>query len=110
MAVFLFTYHGYGTWMPDREEGFARRGTGMLPPSREHMLMYQRDIKDVPVEFDDAKQQALIDEAQVAAEKQSFRLHEIATESTHIHVLMSWKDERPWLKMRSALSHRSAGG
>ena len=103
MAVFLFTYHGYGTWMPDRDEGFARRGTGILPPSREFMLMYQRDIKGVPVEFNDAHQKALIAEAQVAAEKQQFRLHHIATESTHVHVLMSWKDDRPWLRMRSAL-------
>ena len=103
MAVFLFTCHGYGTRMPDREEGFARRGTGMLPSSREHFLMYQRDIKDVAAEFDEATQLALISECQVAAEKQRFRLHHVATESTHIHALVSWQDDRPWLQMRTAL-------
>jgi REP element-mobilizing transposase RayT len=103
MAVFLFTYHGYGTWMPDREEGFARRGTGMLPPNREYMLMYQRDIKNAPADFDEPRQLALIAECQSAAERQRFRLHHVATEPTHLHALLSWKDDRPWMKMRTGL-------
>jgi hypothetical protein len=30
-------------------------------------------------------------------------LHFAATERTHIHVLVSWKDDRPWLRVRTAI-------
>ena len=35
MPCYLFTFHAYGTWMPDREEGFVRREQGILPPDEE---------------------------------------------------------------------------
>jgi len=30
MPCYLFTYHAYASWMPDREEGHVRRGEGIL--------------------------------------------------------------------------------
>ena len=35
MPCYLFTFHAFGTWMPDREEGFVRREQGILPPDEE---------------------------------------------------------------------------
>ena len=53
--------------------------------------------------FDDAKQRALIDAAIESCTHQACRLHYVATESTHIHVLLSWEHERPWMTVRSGL-------
>ena len=51
--------------------------------------------------FDEAHQRALIDEVHVAAKHQNFRVHFVATEPTHIHVLVSWhEDERAFEKLR----------
>ncbi len=35
MPCYLFTFHAFGTWMPDREEGFVQRKKGILPPDEE---------------------------------------------------------------------------
>ena len=31
MPCYHFTFHGYGTWMPDEDDGYVRRGEGQLP-------------------------------------------------------------------------------
>ncbi|HZL91336.1 MAG TPA: hypothetical protein VFB96_23415, partial [Pirellulaceae bacterium] len=103
MSVFLFTHHGYRNWMPDREEGFVRKGKGMRPPDNELNAYCRFDAAESEVTFDHAVQRVLIDEAQVAAEKQNFRLHFVATETTHAHVLVSWKDDRPWTRLRASI-------
>jgi hypothetical protein len=58
---------------------------------------------DDEVQFCGDLQLLMIDELNIAATKQSFRLHFVATEPTHLHVLVSWKDERPWSKVRISI-------
>jgi REP element-mobilizing transposase RayT len=54
--------------------------------------------------FADEQQQALIDEVHVAAKKQGFRVHYVATEPSHVHCLVSWQDEtRSWEKRRRGI-------
>jgi hypothetical protein len=103
MPCYLFTFHAFGTWMPDREEGFVRRGQGTLPPNEELARQYQDRTKQDEVLFDSRLQLLLIKETRVACEKQCYRGHCVATEPTHIHALVSWPDERPWLKIRNGL-------
>jgi hypothetical protein len=50
-------------------------------------------------EFDDPIQLNLIEELQTAAEFQRFRFHAAATESTHLHAVTSWTDERTPLSL-----------
>jgi len=50
-------------------------------------------MTDTETEFDEAQQLTIIDELRVAAGFQAYRVHYVATEPTHIHVLVSWKDE-----------------
>jgi REP element-mobilizing transposase RayT len=45
----------------------------------------------------------MIDEAHIAAEKQGLEVHFIATETTHVHVLVSWRSEKNWQKVRVGL-------
>jgi hypothetical protein len=103
MPCYLFTFRAYGSWMPDREEGFVRRKQGILPPDEELAEDYKRRANEDTVLFDANIQRLLIDEVRIACEKQRYRGHCVATEPTHVHALVSWTDEREWLKIRSGL-------
>ena len=103
MPCYLFTYHAYSSWMPDREEGYVRRGEGLLPADEERARLYRRDAVEQPVVFDPRIQLLLIDEVRAASPHQRFRVHYVATEPTHVHALVSWQDDRPWKNMRSNL-------
>jgi len=46
---------------------------------------------------------ALIDEAQKACGHQRLQLQSGTTESTHLHFLVSWRDDRNWNTVRNAL-------
>jgi hypothetical protein len=43
MPCYLFTYHAYGSWMPDRVEGYVRRGQGILPRDTQMASLYYRN-------------------------------------------------------------------
>lgn len=103
MPCYLFTFHAFGTWMPDREEGFVRREQGILPPDEELAHVYRERAKENTAIFDSRLQPLLIEESRIACEKQRYRVHYVATEPTHLHVLVSWADERPWTKIRNGL-------
>jgi REP element-mobilizing transposase RayT len=103
MPCYLFTFHAYGTWMPDREEGFVRRKEGILPPNEELAEVYRERAGENAVSFSARIQRLLVEETKIACEKQRYRGHCIATDPTHLHALISWPDERPWLKIRSGL-------
>ena len=101
MPCYLFTFHAYRSWMPDRPQGYVRRGKGPLPPDEEQARWYEQHAAQPPVLFDEHVQRTLIDAAREAALHQEFRVHCVATEPTHVHVLVSWKDDRTWQRMRT---------
>ena len=103
MPCYLFTFHAYRSWMPDRPQGYVRRGRGPLPPDDERARQYEKNAAQPPVLFDEKVQDALIAASREAAAHQDFRLHCIATEPTHVHVLVSWEDDRTWQRMRTGL-------
>jgi hypothetical protein len=102
MPCYLFTYHGHGTWLPDRKQGYVKRNQGILSPNLAEAAAY-RAVMGEAVEFDNQLQIVLIDALVDSQEKQFFAAHYIATETTHIHALLSWRDERAWLHMRSII-------
>jgi hypothetical protein len=103
MPCYHFIFHGHGTWMPDEDEGYVTRDEGRLPQDVVVAARYRAIMVEPEVEFSEAHQLAMIDEVHVAAAKQEFRVHFVATEPTHIHVLVSWKDERPFEKLRASI-------
>jgi hypothetical protein len=103
MPVYLFTYHAYRSWMPDRDRGFVRRGEGVLPTDQTLSNIYKQQAKEDEVIFTAVIQQILIDEVLVACGKQDCEAHFIATDSTHLHVLVSWKSEKTWQQVRTGL-------
>ncbi len=103
MPCYLFTWHAYGTWMPDRPQGYVRRGEGILPCNVVEAQRYRARQKEQPAAFDEATQKLLIEEATITAQFRRFRLHGVATELTHAHLLVSWHDERSFAQVRRGL-------
>jgi REP element-mobilizing transposase RayT len=103
MPCYLFTFHAHRSWMPDRPQGYVRRGRGPMAPDEERARQYERNAAQAPILFDEGIQRALIGAAHDAAAHQDFRLHCIATEPTHVHLLVSWKDDRTWPRMRTGV-------
>ncbi|RIK84068.1 MAG: hypothetical protein DCC67_05330 [Planctomycetota bacterium] len=96
--------------MPDRPQGYVRKGRGVLPPDQVEAKRYRARQKEDEARFDETAQRLLIEECIATADFRDFRLHGVATESTHVHVLISWRDERPFAKLcrglRESLSRR----
>ena len=103
MPCYLFTYHAYGSWMADRPGGFVHRGQGLLPPDHKLAAHYRHNVAQDYLPFDANVQRLIVEECVVASEKQSFRLHHVATDPSHAHVLISWPDDRPWQPLRNGV-------
>lgn len=103
MPCYLFTYHSYGSWMPDRKRGYVKRHRGILGPDTNTAAKYRLAMKDAAVELDGCTQIICIDTILESREKQKFEVYFIAINLTHVHLLVGWKDERAWLPMRSII-------
>jgi hypothetical protein len=103
MPCYLFTYHAYGTWLPDRKQGYVERKRGILPTDMTEAARYRTSMKETVAEFRSATQLSAIGGIIDSQTKQKFEAYYIATESTHIHALVGWRDERTWLHMRSII-------
>jgi hypothetical protein len=108
MPCYLFSYHGYGTWLPDRPRGYVRRDEGVLPPDEGMAELYRHNMKHPAVTFDHEIQRHLIAAAIEACNYQKLKCSYIATEPTHVHILVSWTIDRTWevarAKLRESLS------
>lgn len=100
MPCYLFTYHAYGSWLPDHPRGYVHRGDGMLPPDDHMAELYRNNLKQAIVTVDRRVQRLLIEGSLDACKCQQLRRHFIATEPTHVHVLASWTTDRKWQIVR----------
>ena len=103
MPCYLFTYHAYGSWMPDRARGFVKRKQGILPRDVSMAANYQAAMQDTAVVFDDAVQELILDAILASQEPQSFDPYFVSADISHVHLLTGWHDERTWLRMRSTI-------
>ena len=63
MPVYLFTFHAYRSWMPDRPQGYVRHEAGLLPPDPQAARRYARQAKHVEVQFNERQRWRLVDSA-----------------------------------------------
>jgi REP element-mobilizing transposase RayT len=112
MAVYHFTLHAYRSWTPAHRRGYVRRGKGILPTDKKMADVYARAAKQAPVIFTTQIQQILINTARAECAAKHWRLHCAATDSTHVHLLVSWKTFIPWNdvihRLKNILSYRLA--
>jgi hypothetical protein len=93
VPVYLFTYHAYLSWLPDRPRGFVQEGKGIQPTNQPLAHAYRNAAKHEPFEFDAATQHRLIRKARAVCKSDGYRLHGASTEPTHLHLVISWVDE-----------------
>lgn len=103
MPCYLFTYHAYGSWLPDRRRGYVKRGRGILPADAHMARLYTKSMKETAVTFDDQLQRWAIAAALESESLQEFELYFVATDDTHVHILIGWRDEPDPARMRSSL-------
>ncbi|MEE9211179.1 MAG: hypothetical protein V3U29_00830 [Phycisphaeraceae bacterium] len=106
MPCYLFTYHAYRSWLPDRPQGFVQKGHGIQSPNPQLARAYRDAAKQAPVEFDRAVQRVLIEKMMDICQTESLRQHAASAEPTHVHVLVSWPaDGRAWSQMRGRIQN-----
>ncbi len=103
VPVYLFTFHGCRTWMPDHKRGYTKRKKGYLPPDEEMARNYERRAKRAKTLFDEELSRALIQEFIDSCKLIDCRFHGGSTELTHVHGLVSWKVDRGWMSIRNSL-------
>jgi hypothetical protein len=103
MPVYLITLHAYGTWLPDREEGYRHHTRGRLGPNREEADRYRERQAQAAATFTRPVQRILIRSTLEAAARQRLRPYFIATDPTHTHSLLGWTDRRPAENVRERL-------
>lgn len=103
MPCYLFTFHAYRSWLPDRKQGYVERGKGIQPPDPDLAKKYRQRAVQSETRFDRQAQQTMIDALLEACQYQQCRMHSIATDATHLHVLVSWRIDRNWQAVRSGL-------
>ena len=106
MPCYLLTWHTYGSWMPDRKRGYVRRDRdGILPSDPGAAEDYRTRMASGAVEFNRPHQAAVLSVMRESAEPLAVRLHALAVDPPHIHILVGWNDSRPWSRMRSSIRH-----
>lgn len=105
MPVYHFTFHAYHTWRPDNPRGYVKRNKGILPPDEQMAKWYDKAAAQPPMRFDDEHQRVLVDGVIDIAAHRGWRVHIIATDATHLHVLLSWSDdaEHDWKLVHDTL-------
>jgi len=105
MAVYMFTFHAYGTWLPDRGRGYVKRGQGVLPTDLDEAGRYRGRMREDPVEFGPDIQRVIVEAVQLLCGRKPWRLHQVMTDATHVHILMSWHRFHEWPKVRRSLRY-----
>ncbi|QDT01351.1 transposase [Adhaeretor mobilis] len=94
MPCYLFAYHAYGSWMPDRPQGYVHWKEGLKPPDKERADEYRRKQSNPTVVFERVVQQHICDGVREACSYLDARCHAVATDPSHAHTLISWRTER----------------
>ena len=94
MPVVHYSPHVYGTWMPDRPQGYVHHTRGLLPPDPKRARRYRRDQREPSASFD-ARTQKLLGQTMLdAQEPQAMEVLSLASDPSHFHALLGWRDDR----------------
>ena len=94
MAVYLFTFHTYRSWMSDHRRGYVRRGSGIVAPSRGAAAAYARRARFQRVMLRDQECRVAVDAIARVCDhpaRADWHLHIAVAVFNHIHALVSWR-------------------
>jgi len=103
MPCCLFTWHTYGSWLPDRTRGYVHWSRGRELTNIALAKRYRQQQKETTASLTEELQREAIADLVEAAPLVGFRLHFVATDVTHVHVLVSWRDGRGWERLRRSI-------
>ena len=87
MPCYLFTYHAYRSWMPNRRQGYVRRHVGVLPRDLKMAARHEENATFAEVRFAHDHHRSIIETLCDASSHIACRLHYVATDISHVHVL-----------------------
>lgn len=105
MPCYLFTFHTYRSWMPDHPRGFVQKGKGIQPTNPELSASYRNAASNEPFEFDKPTQRFVIDVVRDMGIRHGWRIHFVACEPTHVHILASWGSQENWPRVRARIKN-----
>jgi len=103
MAVYLFTYHAYRSWMPDRPQGYVAKNRGILPQDPGLAKLYHKRATNTPVVFSEAHGWIMIRAVERIVSENSWLLYETAVAATHVHILVGWREFQEWKTVSNRL-------
>jgi len=103
MPVYLITLHTYGSWLPDRKQGYVKRGRGIQPQSHEASARYRKRMLNEAVMWGHALQRVVLEAVREKCEVRGWKLYAVATDRTHLHVLVGWESNETWQLVRRGL-------
>ena len=100
MPVYHFTVHAYRSWRPDHPRGYVQRDKGYLPPDPNMADRYDERAGQEPNRFDEQiVQEVLVIGCIDVCRRRGWRLHGVATDPTHLHWVVSWREFVEWGKV-----------
>jgi REP element-mobilizing transposase RayT len=105
MPVYLFTIHSYRSWNADHPRGFVQSGRGIQPPNAALAVYYDNQAKQEAVHFSERHQRTIVWITWDACQWRSWRVHAVAFESSHVHILVSWHSSDSWQTIRAKLKN-----
>lgn len=93
MPVYHITYHAYGTWLPDREEGYYRHDEVHHAKDFDKANLYRNQMTQKPESFDEEMQKVLIAGTFDICKTRGWTFYGGATDNTHFHALIGSHEE-----------------
>lgn len=105
MAVYHFTLHAYRSWNADNPRGYVKHNQGIQPADSARAEFYDSQASQEPMHFTNEHQQVISWIVADACARRQWRLHGLAFEPTHVHILVSWRGFQRWEKVRGKLKN-----
>ena len=93
--VVHFTLHAYGTWMPDRPQGYYKNRDGLREADDEEASRYRGRQRERSARFDPNVQRVIIEALHESARVHNWTLIVVGTDDCHVHLIAGWHDDRP---------------
>ena len=101
MPVYHFTFHAYGTWLPDRAEGYTPYRSGWKPPDTKRADQYRDQMDQAVSRFDTPSQRHALETLLRGQPLQSDELYVFAADDSHLHAVIAWRDNREPTRVQS---------